>query len=130
MSREPSTPFELRTSLRMKASEERRPMITIIDDEKTFAIKAIGHAGFAEKGKDIICSAVSVLLYAYAFELIDLKHNPIINDVDTFVEVIPTRLEENERDVEIVFNTVVQGLHLVTGGYEDYVKLEINKWRE
>ncbi len=105
-------------------------MITIIADERTYAIKAIGHAGFAKKGTDIVCAAVSVLLYTYAFELMNLKRSPIINDIDTYVEVIPTKVEEDERIVLIVFNTILQGLHLVADDYEDHVKLEINKWRE
>ena len=44
-------------------------MITIIYDEKEkdMILQASGHAGYAEKGSDIVCAAVSALMQTLAY---------------------------------------------------------------
>ena len=41
-------------------------MIEIKFKPKTMMVKVTGHAGQAEKGQDIVCSAVSILFYTLA----------------------------------------------------------------
>ena len=43
-------------------------------DQKYLGLKAVGHAGFARRGKDIVCAAVSALM------------TNTINSIETFTE--------------------------------------------
>ena len=46
-------------------------MITIIYDEKgkDMSLQASGHAGYAPKGQDIVCAAVSTLMQSLAYSV-------------------------------------------------------------
>lgn len=50
-------------------------MITIIYDEKgkDMSLQASGHAGYAPKGQDIVCAAVSTLMQSLAYS-VDCRH--------------------------------------------------------
>ena len=96
-------------------------MITITADEKTLDIQAIGHAGYAEKGKDIVCSAVSILLYTYASELLRLGILPQIRDEENSYDIRP---EADLETAKPAFETILSGLRLLSEVYKKNVRLE------
>lgn len=88
-----------------------------------------GHASFSENGTDIVCSAVSVLVYTLLNMLKDeesdkrLKLNREIVRAGYFcVEVEPFDFSKNR--TKGIIDTVVMGLALLNQEYPENVRLE------
>ena len=88
-----------------------------------------GHASFSEKGKDIVCSAVSILVYTLLNMLKDEESDKrlklkreIVRDGYFCVEIEPFDFSKNR--TKGIIDTVVMGLALLNQEYPDNVKLE------
>ena len=88
-----------------------------------------GHASFNEKGKDIVCSAVSILVYTLLNMLKDeecderlkLKRE-VVRDGYFCVEVEP--FDFSKKRTKGIIDTVIMGLALLYQEYPEHVKLE------
>ena len=71
--------------------------VVISKREGTLSLRLIGHAGYAEHGKDIICASASILVYTVAQMMTDLYvdgkmvERPVIklDDGDAVIRVKP-----------------------------------------
>ena len=101
--------------------------ITYYENKGRFAIKAIGHAGYAEIGKDIVCAGVSVLLHSLGmyleategegFKILENKQD--LGDIN--VEVI---LTDPDNDViPNLFYMTISGLEATENSYPNNVKI-------
>ncbi len=101
--------------------------INIVRDESGFIWQYIveGHAGFAESGRDIICSAVSVVAYTginALEELVGIKSYGIENGY--MICSVPTDIpEELKEKVRTILETIVVGFKQLQLTYEDYVSV-------
>ena len=101
--------------------------INIVRDKSGFIWQYIveGHAGFAEEGKDIICSAVSTVAYTginALDELVGIKNYGIENGY--MICSVPTDiLPELKEKVSIILETIVVGFRQLQLTYEDYVSV-------
>ena len=88
-----------------------------------------GHAGQAEHGKDIVCSAVSILTYTIAENVRRLCTN----------HIGCISLEEGDSEVDIFFNSdreyekiggkieaIVTGFEILSKSYPEYVTFNTN----
>ena len=104
-------------------------MIEIKFKPKTMMVKVTGHAGQAEKGQDIGCSAVSIRFYTLAQAVVDsreaLEDDPVIitNDGDGMVSCKPKK--EYEATMQRTYWTILTGFELLAQEYKDYVKLTV-----
>lgn len=87
--------------------------------------KVSGHAGFAEEGSDIICSAVSALTQAPLLGLerhLQLKPSYVVNQEDGVLEVAlnsaPTDL------TEAILVTMLYGLQSIECQCPQYVRIK------
>ena len=87
--------------------------------------KVSGHAGFAEEGMDIICSAVSALTQAPLLSLerhLKLKPSYSVNQEDGILEVAlnsaPTDL------TQAIFQTMVYGVESIARQCPQYVRIQ------
>ena len=96
-------------------------MIKIKTNDETLTIRVEGHAGYAEKGKDIVCSAVSILLYTYASELLRLGILSQIRDEENSYDIRP---EADLETAKPAFETILSGLRLLSEVYKKNVRLE------
>ena len=102
-----------------------------------FKIKMSGHCGFAEPGKDIVCSAASMAFYGLAKTLGTYEHyldeKPFIhidegkdkdgkNSVIANIVAIPGK--GFEAYFSIMFTQAYNQLKLLSEGYPDYVCIE------
>lgn len=110
-------------------------MITIIVDYKSVEDKTIsqvhfsGHAGYADNGHDIICSAVSVLLLTAINsieEIVGINNFYRIlegNDNEVNASIfVPEDLqldEDKSRDVQLLLRSMLIGLDAVKTSYRD-----------
>lgn len=90
-------------------------------------IEAKGHAGYSEKGADIVCSAISILAYSLAeyisaqYDAEMLKEEPVIvlNAGDLKIECKPT--EEALQNITNIFAFAELGFALIANTYPDNV---------
>lgn len=110
-------------------------MITIIVDYKSVEDKTIsqvhfsGHAGYADIGHDIICSAVSVLLLTAINSIEEIvginNFYRILEGSDNEVNAsifVPEDLqlgEDKSRDVQLLLRSMLIGLDAVKASYRD-----------
>ncbi len=101
--------------------------INIVRDKSGFIWQYIveGHAGFAEEGRDIICSAVSTVAYTginALDELVGIKNYGIENGY--MICSVPTDISpELKEKVSIILETIVVGFRQLQLTYEDYVSV-------
>ncbi len=88
-----------------------------------------GHAGFAKKGEDIVCSAVSILAINTANAIEALAKAKLCCDANEqrggYLQVIVTDLKQCKRlhDAELLLNTMVLGLESIAQQYQKYIRL-------
>lgn len=79
-------------------------------DDTSFRIKAEGHAGFNEVGKDIVCAGISMLLQTL------IAHTECFAHVkDGYIYCMGDKPEHAE--------FVITGLKLLESNYEEFVKV-------
>lgn len=104
-------------------------MITInfIPDKYTLCIT--GHAEYDEKGKDIVCAAISTLFYTLAESLYDarqmLDEDMQFSDKDGNGYIKATPNKEFEANVSLIYWTVLKGFETVAKTYKEYVTLKV-----
>ena len=94
-------------------------MITIIYDEKekNMILQASGHAGYAEKGSDIVCAAVSALMQTLAYSVDGGTVTRSQDDCNTL-----TVQAEQSFDNMAKFELVTDGLMLLAKQYPENVQ--------
>ena len=91
-------------------------------------IECSGHAGYAEEGQDIVCSAVSILaentvnaIEAFTGDTVEKL------DVDARNGIIDFRLRDVSDESELLLNTLVLGLNGISGSYASFVKVQVEE---
>lgn len=96
-----------------------------IGEDGTYEIYAKGHANYAERGKDIVCASVSILLYTLieSIDKSDLSAPPVatFESGETLVRVKPKK--ENKGKICAVFSVVENGLKLLEKNFPENVKI-------
>ena len=101
--------------------------ITMAKTDNTISLKVEGHAGQAEKGQDIICASVSMLVYTLAqyakwmFERHQLKRSPLIELEEGNSRVILKPKKDNYAECLHAFFVVSVGFDLLARNYPEYV---------
>ena len=102
-------------------------MIEVKFTPSEYKLEVSGHAGYAETGKDIICSAVSILFYTLAQSLSEaryaLEEDPVVNVSDGVISCAPQG--KYEATVGMIFWTILNGIQLLAEDEPDYVHLEV-----
>lgn len=100
----------------------------IIDSNKIIKkIKVKGHSNFAKHGEDIVCSAVSILIYS---AYLSLKNIPLINlnfkdDKRLFFFEIKDFNKEFIGELRGITIFLVTGINSLLKDYSKYIKFEI-----
>ncbi len=88
-----------------------------------------GHAGFAKAGRDIVCSAISVLVIntINAMEsLADAQMEVVTNEAEGIIDVVFTR-PVNEKTI-LLLDTMLLGLNSIQNTYgRKYLKLKFEE---
>ncbi len=97
-------------------------------DDIIWSYQVKGHSGFAEEGRDIVCSAVSTatqMTLVGLKEVLKLKVESIIED--GFLQVRLLDGDENNKDAQILLNTMFLTLQDIVKNYAKNVKMEVRK---
>ena len=105
--------------------------VEMTQTEKGYSMSASGHAGYAPKGQDIVCAAVSVLLQTLANKVEDAARqgqleSSCVQHGETFVVQAQPRGGMNGIMVAAWYDFVESGLSELAGQYPDHVELYIN----
>lgn len=98
-------------------------MIEIRADPKRIAL--YGHANYAEQGKDIVCAAVSALVYTLQESIEKLTDDNVGFSFLDFATVI--EFDGLSTEADIIINSFLIGCSLIAGAYPDNVKLIISE---
>lgn len=103
--------------------------ITFIPGELRLTVT--GHAGAAEKGRDIVCSAVSVLVYTLARAIEEsrdiLEENPVIEISEGSAEISCRPEKVFLPTIQRTYWTVLCGFDLLCSSQGDYVTFVIDE---
>lgn len=95
--------------------------ITIDRDKNKYMIEASGHSGYAEAGKDIVCAAVSTLMFSFLnfMDQKDIEYKIEYSDGYMKIEV------ENYKKIKDVIFFIESGFSLLQENYFENISL---KW--
>ena len=99
-------------------------------EDMTIRLEVNGHAGYAEVGKDIVCSAVSILTYTLAHIFTEMERNERLR------EPVTIKMDSGNTVIHALFNdiysfgkachslnVIVEGYRLLAIRYPEYVKV-------
>ena len=101
---------------------------TVIKDSSGYAgFECRGHAGFMRKGKDIVCSAISMLTINAANSIMTLTDTKInVNENDGFLSW--TFEGTPDERAALLMDSLILGLKSIEEEYDNkYLKLEIKE---
>lgn len=93
-------------------------------------LKATGHTGYAEQGKDILCASVSSVLGSLALGLkqvlkLNIKYQENQDDGSMFIELPKNLNLEQIKQSNLLFEVAYSSLKDLKSGYSQYIKLEV-----
>lgn len=95
-----------------------------IGEDGTCELIANGHANYAERGKDIVCASVSILIYTLiaSIDEKDLSAPAAIEmrEGETLIMVKPK--SENRGEICAVFEVIANGFELLQKNFPENVK--------
>ena len=105
--------------------------VTIVQtkDKQIRAFQVAGHAGYAESGQDIVCSAVSALTITTINSLEAFTTQSFEIDQDEEDGVITVNfLEDLNHDAALLMNTLILGLKSIENEYNnEYIHVEFRE---
>ena len=95
-----------------------------------YRLSLCGHAGYADKGKDIVCASATILAYTAAENLRRmylsgrLKKPPDIcmREGDIFIQCIPGK--DEIKAIDDVFRIICAGYELLARDYPEFVSVK------
>lgn len=91
------------------------------NNDRIIYLKSEGHANYDEKGKDIVCSAVSAILIGGLNALKNIDDYQISKNKG-YLEIALNKNEQSYDDY-LVFKTILIQLRTIEDSYKDYVKI-------
>lgn len=103
-------------------------MIEIQYDREAFSLRARGHSGSAESGKDLVCAGVTVLVLTLRENLLALEKEGLLKNEAAYAQLgkadfrcVPA--PEAEAQVDSLFETVMMGLRLLERLFGEFVRI-------
>lgn len=91
-------------------------------------IEVVGHSGYAESGKDIVCSAVSAITETAALGLekvLNLAASIVVDEKTPLLKIDLSALSEKQiARAQTIMQTAYLGLKEVENGYKKYIKIK------
>ncbi len=94
------------------------------DESKVIGFRSVGHAGYADRGEDIVCAAVSVLIINtvnsiehFTSDTFDYKENEKKGQIDFKI------ISKLSNESSLLLNSLVLGLQGIMENYgQEYIK--------
>ena len=102
-------------------------MIKIVITRKDDCITKVevrGHAGYAEYGKDIVCSAVSGMVQMVGLSLDQMQRDLTIQKEGYFLIDLSTLEDKYGHDAQVLLKALVLGCESIRTQYPKNIKME------
>ena len=105
--------------------------INYSDSGSSLVLTLKGHAGYAERGKDIVCASATILAYSLAQTVRDahamgwLRKEPKIKLCEGDIEIVAKVKEEYFPYIQQSFFTISRGYELLKQSYPDNVNFTL-----
>ena len=101
--------------------------VTIYKNVKNECVgfKALGHAGYAEEGEDIVCAAISILTINTMNAIGTFTDADASLDSDEEIGFIEFKVKEPTKETSLLLDTMVLGLKTMADdeNYAEYIDL-------
>ena len=101
--------------------------VTIYKNVKNECVgfKALGHAGYAEEGEDIVCAAISILTINTMNAIDTFTNVDVFLDTDDELGFIEYKIDEPTKETSLLLDTMVLGLKTMADdeNYAEYIDL-------
>ena len=98
-----------------------------VQKQNIITIEATGHSGYAESGKDIVCSAVSTLMQSLAnglTEVVKTSPNIIVDEENAHMHISVKGEKSKSELVQVLMKTTELALKEIANGYSKFIKLK------
>lgn len=105
-------------------------MVTITYFRERSRVEIIGHASFAENGKDLVCASVTILAYTLA-GFVDKKEQDekcwgaLTHFQDGEVFISCKANEGYKKEITAGFDTICSGFNILSEKFPEFVKYEV-----
>lgn len=101
-------------------------MISVKYNAEEYRLSVEGHSGYAEPGKDIICSAASILAYTLAQNLMFAEDDGIVQELQANLEQGNAEIScrpaaGQEEEIRCIFSVVRTGFLLLSTNYPKFI---------
>ncbi|WOO88063.1 ribosomal-processing cysteine protease Prp [Mollicutes bacterium LVI A0039] len=90
----------------------------------TDKVEVTGHAQFAEAGSDIVCSAVSMIMYTIANKLDDLDKFITIEIDEEDGGYMQIEVVKSDDETKLLMDTLILGLEMIKEQYNEYIDIK------
>lgn len=101
-------------------------MTRITYEPEMFRVEVSGHAGFDEKGRDVVCAGISILTYTLlnaAASRPEYMAHLYINEGEGMIWMQCYPDEEHEAECREMLRTVLTGYEIAQKVYPDYIEI-------
>jgi uncharacterized protein YsxB (DUF464 family) len=94
------------------------------------SVQTFGHTGYAARGEDIVCAALSSVIQTALLGLLQVAAINVIYDRDDedgyLMFELPNDLTDAQaHDADVILATMYMGIADLAESYSDYIKLEV-----
>lgn len=102
--------------------------VTFTEEGNKLSLRLEGHAGYAEIGKDIICSSASILAYTVAQYVLEAEHRGETDACEVRLEsgksiIYCEPKGDALKEIEKMYSFAKRGYQLLANTYPQYVRL-------
>ncbi|WP_407378656.1 ribosomal-processing cysteine protease Prp [Megamonas funiformis] len=97
------------------------------DGYKFIGYNIFGHANFAPKGKDIVCSAVSSIAQTAILGLNEILKKNIIFEQDISLGFLKVMINNPDKDSDLIIRTMALALERLEKIYPQNISVKYNK---
>ncbi len=94
------------------------------NDTSITQVKLSGHANFKEYGSDIVCSAVSILMYTIADKLLIDNYQVEVDIKEEELGMMSIIIKEENQNVMLLMETLKHGLLMIQKEYPKYITVK------
>ncbi len=87
----------------------------------TDKVEVTGHANFAEIGSDIVCSAVSMIMFTIANKLDEMEKFITIEIDEEDGGYMQVEVVKSDDETKLLMDTLVLGLKMIEEQYSEYI---------
>lgn len=103
--------------------------VTIQEDRGKHVFEIKGHAGYGERGTDIVCAAISTLGYTLLNELMLLEKRGTVTNVEheEAEGYLCITFYEKNKDVKMVLETIETGFYMLQENFFEFLRVRGEK---